>query len=284
MNPKTAVKDEITDAAAAPQKKASSRSRTKKAAAQPNLKKTRSTLSENTAKQTVTPIETQTIDALVQTPEPCLKTYMKLWLYGWKKTLVLRGRSSCFELWSFLLINTIFAVIIELCCSYVLSSSFLRQANDAGLSLNEIENFVLIAETVFYLTLILPLFPLGSLLIRRMHDVNKLAWHGYLEPVFMGAVILSMLNIAITLLEGTNLAYTTFLLSVGFITVFYSVSFYSLKFLIITLFWRGDKHKNNYGPASYTNDCYENKALNLSTVWFLLTASVGLFYLALALG
>lgn len=208
---------------------------------------------------------------------------LRIWLDGWKKTFTLRGRSSRFELWTFLLVNSVLTVIIQLKCSYILSPRFLRAANDMGYSLPKIENYILAAETLFYLVILLPLFPVGSLLIRRMHDLNKLAWRNYLEPVFMGVVVLSMINLTVASLANTDFAYTIMLLSICFITILYGVGFYGLKFLIMTLFYRGDAGKNNYGPARYNDDEHEERALNLSCWYFLFMGTVGLLYLALAL-
>ena len=202
---------------------------------------------------------------------------------NWKKTFTLRGRSSRFELWTFLLVNSVLTVIIQLKCSYILSPRFLRAANDMGYSLPKIENYILAAETLFYLVILLPLFPVGSLLIRRMHDLNRLAWRNYLEPVFMGVVVLSMINLTVASLANTDFAYTIMLLSICFVTILYGVGFYGLKFLIMTLFYRGDAGKNNYGPARYNDDEHEERALNLSCWYFLFMGTVGLLYLALAL-
>ncbi len=207
----------------------------------------------------------------------------KIWFEGWKKTFVLRGRSSRFELWTFMLFNSLLMIAIQLKCSYILSPRFLRNANNMGFTIDKIENYIIVAEILFYIVMIVPLFPLGSMLIRRMHDLNRLAWHNYLEPVFMGVVVLSMINIAISSLANTDLAYIAMFLSICFIVILYGVGFYGLKFLIMTMFYRGDKIKNNYGEPKYTDEEHEEKALNLSCVYFLFIGTIGLLYLVLAL-
>ena len=208
---------------------------------------------------------------------------LKIWFEGWKKTFVLRGRSSRFELWTFMLFNSLLMIAIQLKCSYILSPRFLREANNMGFTIDKIENYIIIAEILFYIVMVVPLFPLGSMLIRRMHDLNRLAWHNYLEPVFMGVVVLSMINIAIASLTNTDYAYIAMFLSVCFIAILYGVGFYSLKFLIMTMFYRGDKVKNKYGEPKYTDEEHEEKALNLSCVYFLFIGTIGLLYLVLAL-
>lgn len=206
-----------------------------------------------------------------------------VWLDGWKKTFTLRGRSSRFELWIFLLLNSVLTTIIQLKCSYILSPRFLLNANNRGYSLDTIDSYITAAEIGFYLVILLPLFPIGSMLIRRMHDLNRLAWTNYLEPVFMGGVVLSGINLALSALSNTDYAYTAMLLSACFIALLYGTGFYALKFLIMTLFYRGDAEKNNYGPAGYNDAKHEEEALNISCIYFLFIMTVGLLYLALAI-
>lgn len=208
---------------------------------------------------------------------------IKLWLEGWKNTFKLHGRSSRFELWIFMLINSILTIGVQLKCSYYLSSRFLRVANAEGMSLQTIENYIVAAETIFYLIILLPLFPLGSLLIRRMHDLGHLAWHNYLEPIFMGMVLLWVLFLSLTYIADTNYVYTALLLNVCFIAILYGVGFRCIKFLIMTFFYAGDKAKNRYGEAEYNTDEHEEWALNLSCCYFLLILTISLLYLVFAL-
>ena len=152
--------------------------------------------SEAIATEPSLPSQAQTNTAAPNVLSP--DNLFKIWFEGWKKTFVLRGRSSRFELWTFMLFNSLLMIAIQLKCSYILSPRFLRDANNMGFSIDKIENYIIFAEILFYIVLVVPLFPLGSMLIRRMHDLNRLAWHNHLEPVFMGVVVLSMINIAIT--------------------------------------------------------------------------------------
>ncbi len=202
----------------------------------------------------------------------------KVFFNGWKNTFNLKGRSSRFEIWCFLLVNSVLASIIQLHSSYVLSSSFLRDANMKGYSLGEIESSIAWAELLFFVSFLFPLIPLGSMLIRRMHDIGRLAWHGYLEQVFMGVVVMSMLLVSIDELSGTNFEYTTLALSVCFITIFYSVLYYGVKFLLITLFNKGDEGDNEYGAPNYKGAMYEDMALKFSVFYFLFIFTLGMLY------
>lgn len=227
----------------------------------------------------VKPAETAGIKKTFCSPDNILY----LWLLGWKKTFCYQGRSSRLELWSFLLINAVMVTLIQLKCAYTLSPVFLRRANELNYSLTQIENCIIIAETVFYLTFIIPLFPIGALIIRRMHDLNKLAWQNYLEPVFMGTVVLSMLTIALFELENTDYAYTAMLLSICFIVILYSIGYYGLKVLIMTFFYPGDTAKNDYGLPPLDGKVNEPWALRLSAITILFFLTVTLLYLILAL-
>ena len=217
------------------------------------------------------------------TPVLSAKVLWQMWLEGWKKIFTLRGRTSRFELWCWLVPNTFLCVAIQLCCTYVLSPRFLRTSNALGFTIWQIESFIAAAQAIFYLVAAISLFPLGSLLIRRMHDLNRLAWKDYLEPVFMGAVVFSALNFAVILLSNTAYAYTILLLGICMVAIFYGLCFHLLKFLIMTLFYRGNFDHNLYGAPKYKGDEYEEPTLDLSCVYFLLIATVGALYLALAL-
>lgn len=210
---------------------------------------------------------------------------LKIWLDGWKKTFVLRGRSSRFELWIFVLINSILSIGMQLKCSYILSSRFLRDAKIHGYSLETIDTYITFAEIAFYLVILIPLFPLGSMLIRRMHDIGKLAWRNYLEPAFMGMVVLWALFLGILYIDGWEEAYTWIVLAMGicFTTTLYAVGYYLLKFLIPTLFYQGNPETNPYGKSQYNTTAHEEIALKLSCLYFLFITTIGILYLAMAL-
>ena len=204
--------------------------------------------------------------------------FFKVFFEGWKNAFNLKGRSSRFELWCFLLVNSVLSVIIQLRTSYILSPSFLRYANMKGMDISEIEEAIAWASLGFWACLLLPLVPLFAMLIRRMHDIGKLAWHNYLEPMFMGVVVLSMLLVAIDEISGTNFGYTVLAMSVCFVTIFYSVLYYGVKFMILTLFKDGDKGDNEYGKARYKEPCYEDFTLKLSVFYVLFIFTIGMLY------
>ena len=210
---------------------------------------------------------------------------LKIWLDGWKKTFVLRGRSSRFELWIFILINSVLSIGMQLKCSYILSSRFLRDAKIRGLNLETIDKYISFAEVAFYLVILIPLFPLGSMLIRRMHDIGKLAWKDYLEPAFMGMVVLWALFLGILYIENWEASYSWVALAMGvcFTTTLYAIGYYLLKFLIPTLFYKGDTGINRYGAPQYNTVAHEEIALKFSCLYFLFIGTIGLLYLAMAM-
>jgi len=201
-------------------------------------------------------------------------TFLKVWWDGWKKTLVLRGRSSRFELWCFLFLNSIISVTIELKCCYIMSSRFLISAVERGFDIETIDSYIFWAEIVFYLVLVIQLFPLGSLLIRRMHDLGKVAWQDCLEPAFMGMVVVWVLFLTLCYLSETDYVYTSLLLATCFVTTLYATAYYILRFLIMTMFYVGDEGKNRYGTSKYNTPEYEDAALTLSAFYFLFIATV----------
>lgn len=230
-------------------------------------------------KATVSPVQTVS----TQPEGLSASKLIKAWFDGWRQTFNLKGRSSRFELWAFLLLNAIMMVIIQLKCAYIMSERYLLSAHARGYSLDVISRNITLAEVVFYLTIFIPLFPLVSLIVRRMHDLGKLAWANYFEPLFMSVVVMSLLLFALLELNDTDYAYTALCLSVCFVTLVYGAGFYGLKILIMTMFYRGDAKANDYGVAKYNDDEHETQALNLSCLYFLFIATIGLLYLTIAL-
>lgn len=257
------------------------------------VKSTSSLEKKKTSKKTTQAVS-KTVKTTTKKTTPVVKTapekhtfqiteLIKVWFNGWKQTFKLSGRTSRFELWTFLLFNAVLMAIVQLKCSYFMSERFLFAATHNGYDINQIESYITTAGIIFYLSFLLPLIPTGTMLIRRMHDINKLAWKNYMEPIFMGFVVLCMLFIALTELENTDFVYIALLLSVCFVTILYSAGFYGLKVLIMTLFYRGNTKENNYGAAQYNDDTHEEYALNLSCLYFLFILTIALLYLTLAL-
>lgn len=210
-------------------------------------------------------------------------TFLKVWLDGWKKSFVLRGRSSKFELWCFLLLNSIITVTIQLKCCYIMSSRFLVYAAQQSMDIVTIEKYITCAEIVFYLVFVVSLFPLGALLIRRMHDLGKLAWQDCLEPAFMGMVVVWVLFLTLCYLAETDYIYTVILLATCFVTILYATAYYVLRFLVMTMFYKGDEGQNKYGLSKYGTEEYDNLALDLSCFYFLFIFTVVMLALIAAL-
>lgn len=208
---------------------------------------------------------------------------VKVWFEGWKKTFTLEGRSSRFELWTFILLNSILAIIAQLRCSYIMSERFIKDAYAQGYSIERIESNISIAEIVFAIATLLPLIPTFSMLIRRMHDLGELAWKKYLEPVAMASATIGVLGYALFSIPDEDHAYLSMILSVFIITLFYAALFYGVKFMIKTLFYTGDNKKNEYGKAQYKDVIHEEQALNFICLYALFALTIGLLYLAVGL-
>lgn len=235
-------------------------------------------MTENTSKTKKTPRKTtkktEQLDALV---------LIKVWFDGWKKAFILQGRSSRFELWTFILVNSVLAVIAQLRASYIMSERFLTEAYAQGYSIEQIENNIIVAEIVFALATFLPLIPTFSMLIRRMHDLGELAWKKYLEPVFMASATIGILGYTLLNMDNSSYAYLSMIVSIFVITLFYSVLFYGTKFMIKTLFYTGDSKKNEYGEALYKDAKYEDQSLNFICLYVLFALTIGTLYLAVSL-
>ena len=204
--------------------------------------------------------------------------FFKIFYEGWINCFKLTGRTSRVELWAFLLVNAVISSIIQLKCNYILSPNFLIEANTKGFSIDKIDTYVAWAELLLWGSILLPLIPIFSMLVRRMHDLDRLAWHGYIEQVFMGVVVLSMLIIGIDELKYTSLEYTLLAMFVCFITILYSVLYYGFKFLIVTLFYKGNEKKNRFGEPKFKSAYDDELALKLTIFYILFVLTIGLLY------
>ncbi len=204
--------------------------------------------------------------------------FFKIFYEGWKNCFNLNGRASRLELWVFIIMNTIISVIVQLQCGYFLSSRFLVNANSAGFSLDKIESCITWASFFYGISIIVPLFPIMAMFVRRMHDLGKLAWHGYLEQIFMGVVVVSMLLFAMDCLSDTDYAYTVLALAVCFVTFLYSVLYYCLKFLGTTLYYKGDEIENKFGKPKFVGKYYDALALKFGNFYLLFLFTIAMLY------
>ena len=244
-------------------------------------KKTSATKSKTKKTTPVKKVKSVTVANTDVDEEISTELFFKLWLEGWKKTFTLRGRASRFELWSFLTVNTVIICFLRSIATYFLSPAFLRNANLSGYSLSMIDGIVLTAETLIYLSIFIPLFPLGSLMIRRLHDTGRLAWKKFIEPICMGTVVLWVLSYTLDILEEWEWAEPALLVAICFICMLYGAIYYTLKFVVIALFYTGDKEQNLYGLPKYNSELHEEVALKLTCLYILFAATVTLFSLAL---
>ena len=204
-------------------------------------------------------------------------TLIKLWFEGWKKAFTTKGRASRFELWIFMLINSVLASCIHLRCSYYLSPRFLRYAAAQNFSMETIDLYINLASICFYLVILIPLIPLVSMLIRRMHDLGKPAWKNYIEPWCYSCITTSALVLAISESSSINPWIVMFLQTL-FVLSFYAIGYYTLKLLITTFFYRGELKDNAFGKVQYNTEEHERLALKLSCFYFLFVITLGTIY------
>lgn len=255
-----------------------------------NTKKTQPTKQQESVKKSSVVTKKKTTvqtKPVTNTTTPSFSVFatnlLKTWIDGWKNTFNLSGRSSRFELWGFLLLNTMLMVIIQLRCAYVMSERYVLEATKRGMGLEILDRNIVTAEVFFYLTIFIPMFPLVSLLVRRLHDLGKVAWANYFEPLFMSVVVTNILFVALLEIEKTNYAYTMLCLGICFITMLYAAGFHGLKILTMTMFYRGQSTTNDFGASQFNDEEHEIQALNLSCIWFLFIITIGLLYLLTAI-
>jgi uncharacterized membrane protein YhaH (DUF805 family) len=103
--------------------------------------------------------------------KPPPKSFLQLYLRGWKKFAVSDGRASRREYWSFVLGN---------CCLFFCLGLF------CGLT-GQSKEFTALLSTVMRLFVLVPSFAVG---IRRMHDMGRSGWF-LLVPIYSLILVLS---------------------------------------------------------------------------------------------
>ncbi|MGR7483752.1 DUF805 domain-containing protein [Klebsiella aerogenes] len=111
------------------------------------------------------------------------KSITACYFEGWKKCFVYKGNATRKAFWSFILINTAFIFLSGVLSYFWLTS--LAEHGDGGMALVWVYYVYLPLRC---LVLLLLLFPVMSLGIRRMHDIGKSGWW------FGGALLIKLIG------------------------------------------------------------------------------------------
>jgi uncharacterized membrane protein YhaH (DUF805 family) len=140
---------------------------------------------------------------------------------GWKNTFNYKGRARRKEFWGFCLFNSIFSFGFLFCCiiAAIATATGDKDATVAAIGLG---------VALMYL---IPLLPSISILVRRLHDINRTALFAILF------YSISFVTGATSLLNNETLAAVCGLVNI-----------------VLAIFWfiytckDGNPHTNNYGP------------------------------------
>ncbi|HCR1139863.1 TPA: DUF805 domain-containing protein [Klebsiella aerogenes] len=117
------------------------------------------------------------------------KSITACYFEGWKKCFVYKGNATRKAFWSFILINTAFIFLSGILSYFWLTS--LAEHGDGGMALVWMYYVYLPLRC---LVLLLLLFPVMSLGIRRMHDIGKSGWW------FGGAILFNLFLLPLVLM------------------------------------------------------------------------------------
>lgn len=200
---------------------------------------------------------------------------VKAWINGYKNMFNFKARTSRFEAWAFILLNSIFSWVICGTAVYKLTPSYV---------LNEVttsQEIVSILLLVFFFAVLIANI---SLTVRRLHDTGNSAFKGFYKPFIiltLIVLILSTLADKYLVLNTSNLTeenylsvhITNLLISVPLLITSVMAVYYSLKIMLVSLFYEEQREENEYGAPMYVGDCYKKYSIRYTILYFMFSTS-----------
>ena len=192
-------------------------------------------------------------------------TAVRAFIDGYKNIFKYNARTSRYEYWAFLLLNSIFGYMFSLAtllCTDIISPM-------AVIGITVLFNII---QVLVYLALV----------VRRLHDVGQKAWESFYAPLTYSAVAMLALTFGVSYLSksvstmNAGLIILVFLLLVAlFINVYYLI-----KIFVVASFVEEEKKENIYGLQK----AYDlNKTIRFICWYFLIAIASFAFSNALLL-
>ncbi len=192
-------------------------------------------------------------------------TAVRAFIDGYKNIFKYNARTSRYEYWAFLLLNSIFGYMFSLAtllCTDIISPM-------AVICITILFNII---QILVYL----------SLVVRRLHDVGEKAWKSFYAPLTYSAVAMLALTYSVSYLAksvstmNVGLVILVFLLLVAlFINIYYLI-----KIFVVASFVEEEKKENIYGLQK----AYDlNKTIRFICWYFLIAIASFAFSNALLL-
>ncbi len=192
------------------------------------------------------------------------------WARAYKNMFKYKARTSRYENWAFMFINSIVSSILFFIAIFALTPAIIEDKMTVG--------------KVFYtgfvlLFLIAQIFVYTSLVTRRLHDAGFSAWKGFFKPLIISTVAMFVLtalsdkyiNVNATVADKNYLLIqvTNLLLSVTNAFAILSWVYYSLKTLLVSFFYEEDKNNTTHGIAMYCDGCYKAMGIRYMILYFI---------------
>ena len=192
------------------------------------------------------------------------------WARAYKNMFKYKARTSRYENWAFMLINSIVSSVLFFIAIYSLTPAMI--ANNMTVGKAFYAGFIL-------LFLIAQLFVYTSLITRRLHDAGFSAWRGFFKPLIISTVAMFVLtglsdryiNLNISVADKNYLLamVSNIVLSVTNAVAILAWVYYSLKTLFVSFFYEEDKADTTYGVAMYCDGCYKAMGIKYMVLYFI---------------
>ena len=192
------------------------------------------------------------------------------WVRAYKNMFKYNARTSRYEAWAFMLINSIFASLLFFTTIYSLTNALIERNFTTGKTFFSV--FILLFSVA-------QIFVYISLAVRRLHDAGFSAWKGFFRPLTLSAIAVSLLSIpAVKYIDLSGDLTAENYLSTHVINLVLSVSllisilvwtYYSLKTLIVSFFYEENRNDSTYGIAMYCDDCYKAMGIRYMVLYFI---------------
>lgn len=184
------------------------------------------------------------------------------WARAYKNIFNFKGRTSRYELWSFMLINFFMFILACAILGWFLQTTVPSMATLVGLGI------FLVVEAFVYLTLS----------VRRLHDGGYSAWKGFFRPLIIAGILTAGIYAGSTyvipseqvLMESSKMFLAgIFAYCVLFFVALLVYVYHTVKIFIVSFFYEGDKETNAYGKAYFNDAYYKAKGLRYTALFYM---------------
>lgn len=198
------------------------------------------------------------------------KDFFASWAKAYKNMFKYNSRTSRYENWAFMLLNSIVSSVLFFVAIYTLTPALIE---------GNVSGFKAFYAWFVLLFLVVQLFVYTALVARRLHDAGFSAWKGFFRPLLystLAMIVLTALSDKYLNLGGVLTAenylsthFTNLALSVSTLVAILTWVYYSLKTLLVSFFYEEDKSDTTYGVAMYCDKCYKAMGIRYMVLYFI---------------